>query len=990
MDEDKEASKADRSIIEKQPNLRFAYIVIHYPCRVIGVFGLILICVMIADIFGFKFDDGQSSHTYFIKGEPEVDKMDAITLAQRGIAEAIDIQTAVQTQSIEDFALVIMFKTKDNSNLLNVDNLKFISDMTMKISETDVNKYNKLCLKSESDGSWPDCSIGSIWDPLVTWYNDNNGNVTQTELDTWLNDINTDDDSKESYWNCFEEGFSNSLSSKYYRGFWSFGLPYPDIDITTSSYINKDDQFDKQAQHYNDYIDPIYQDMQLKTHNDNIEIVIFGFQVRNLQMNRLVSAGVSFSVFSIITVILLMWLHLRSLFLAIASIFQIIIGFPFAFFVYRWIAQITYFDTMSTLVIFLILGIGADDVFVFVDAWRQSVTLVGDDIVDRMSFTYRRASKAMIITTGTTFFAFIATGLSPIIPISAFGFWAACVVLMNYVMVITLFPAILSLWYQYIKDKERCCCKKNKDLDSKEDNDEDGRANVTDADMLYRTEDSVVQELLTSNAHCVERFFRDKWFWFISKAKWVLIVVSLILIGLSSWKTSEMSPLSKQEEFFPADHYMEKQLTWQSKFYAGAATEKTQLRMVWGLEKDLDKTDMVYWDVDSWGNVKYDTNFDISPIVAQEHILYVCDNLLNDLREELYETDDYFKCFMHDFKDYGESYNLTFPFVFSDQKREYLDLFEEWLTQDSIGKTYVANGLVGYIETTNELRFVLIDTKIQSNGFDSFENKQKDLDRWEARMNEYNNIAVQNGANTVSKGFQASTFSWGWIATDRGFVRSAVQGIGIALPLAFLSLLISTQNVIVSIFAILAIVGIVVSEVALMVLQGWELGISESIAIVMMIGFSVDYVVHLGNSYIECEISGQRDIRTIWALYTMAISVVFGALTTFGSGFWLIWPEMMFFKKFGFLIMTVVALSLYYSLVFFMSLLAALGPKDKQGYCPIWKCINPCCNYCSRACESCKLNLCAPINKENIKLQDQSGVELQLKEKSKNDENNDA
>lgn len=36
-----------------------------------------------------------------------------------------------------------------------------------------------------------------------------------------------------------------------------------------------------------------------------------------------------------------------------------------------------------------------------------------------------------------------------------------------------------------------------------------------------------------------------------------------------------------------------------------------------------------------------------------------------------------------------------------------------------------------------------------------------------------------------------------------------------------------------------------------MYLSGWELGVAESITIVILIGFSVDYVVHLANHYVE-------------------------------------------------------------------------------------------------------------------------------------------
>lgn len=63
--------------------------------------------------------------------------------------------------------------------------------------------------------------------------------------------------------------------------------------------------------------------------------------------------------------------------------------------------------------------------------------------------------------------------------------------------------------------------------------------------------------------------------------------------------------------------------------------------------------------------------------------------------------------------------------------------------------------------------------------------------------------------------------------------------------------MISTFNVVMSLYSVFCITGIVVSVVSVMHFSGWTLGITESITIVILIGFSVDYVVHLANHYVE-------------------------------------------------------------------------------------------------------------------------------------------
>ena len=87
------------------------------------------------------------------------------------------------------------------------------------------------------------------------------------------------------------------------------------------------------------------------------------------------------------------------------------------------------------------------------------------------------------------------------------------------------------------------------------------------------------------------------------------------------------------------------------------------------------------------------------------------------------------------------------------------------------------------------------------------------------------------------------------MATEKAFVTSAIQGIFISMGFAFLVLLISTRNLLIAIFSITSVTFVIVNTVAVMVYSGWELGVAESIAIVILIGLAVDYVIHLACDY---------------------------------------------------------------------------------------------------------------------------------------------
>ena len=117
----------------------------------------------------------------------------------------------------------------------------------------------------------------------------------------------------------------------------------------------------------------VHFDMQIdkNNQNDDMEIVIYSGPLRDPQFDTLISDGILFAIGSGVTVFLFLFWHLKSLFLSTFALINILLSFPLAYFIFRFIGQVTYFDTMCILVVFLILGIGADGIFVFVDAWKQ-------------------------------------------------------------------------------------------------------------------------------------------------------------------------------------------------------------------------------------------------------------------------------------------------------------------------------------------------------------------------------------------------------------------------------------------------------------------------------------------------------------------------------------------------------------------------------------------------------------------------------------------
>ena len=86
-------------------------------------------------------------------------------------------------------------------------------------------------------------------------------------------------------------------------------------------------------------------------------------------------------------------------------------------------------------------------------------------------------------------------------------------------------------------------------------------------------------------------------------------------------------------------------------------------------------------------------------------------------------------------------------------------------------------------------------------------------DDWDSCVDDNfnDNLDCPNG---IDNAYQSS-LRWCWMRTNAEFILSAFQGIDIALPLAFVVLIVSTRNWIMTIYATLDIVGVMVCELGI-------------------------------------------------------------------------------------------------------------------------------------------------------------------------------
>ena len=160
---------------------------------------------------------------------------------------------------------------------------------------------------------------------------------------------------------------------------------------------------------------------------------------------------------------LLTWIHTRSLGLASASIFGVVMTFPLAYCVYRLVLQVKWFGILNLVALFVVLGIGADDTFVLSDAWTQSAAYFrSDDLQSRMEYTLRKSFRSILTTSVTSAAAFFANVISDIPPLRLFGILIGSMVVFDFLITVTFLPAVLVCVYRCTPRNTWCFCIKRR------------------------------------------------------------------------------------------------------------------------------------------------------------------------------------------------------------------------------------------------------------------------------------------------------------------------------------------------------------------------------------------------------------------------------------------------------------------------------------------------------------------------------------------------
>lgn len=224
---------------------------------------------------------------------------------------------------------------------------------------------------------------------------------------------------------------------------------------------------------------------------------------------------------------------LQSITIALLSILMIAFSFSFTALIYQGFFGVDYFSALHQLAIFIILGISADNIFVFSDAWRQSTSMrsIKHSLELRMAYTWVRAAKAIAITSSTTAVAFLANYFSNLMPIRSFGLYASILVPVNYLFVCLFFPAIL-LYHDLVIVPKYGRWSKKEEIQETEAQKQERLSKLSEEDREY------------DGLGPLNRFFGTTWDRFIFKFRWVIILAGLAFAAFSLNRARQISKLT--------------------------------------------------------------------------------------------------------------------------------------------------------------------------------------------------------------------------------------------------------------------------------------------------------------------------------------------------------------------------------------------------------------------------------------------------------------
>ncbi|KAI7799776.1 protein dispatched homolog 1 [Triplophysa rosa] len=670
-----------------------------------------------------------------------------------------------------------------------------------------------------------------------------------------------------------------------------------------------------------------------------------------------------YPIIAIFIVLVVMCVYTRSMFITLMTMFAIISSLTVSYFLYRVVFSFDFFPFMNLTALIILVGIGADDAFVLCDVWNYTkFDKPNSELSETVSVTLQHAALSMFVTSFTTSAAFYANYVSNITAIRCFGVYAGTAILVNYILMVTWLPAVVVLHERYLVNLFTCSRSQH---------------HQTNGTVKFWTSlCQMVNRCLLAISEASRIFFEKVLPCVVIKLRylWLLWFLAMTVGGVYVVCVNPKMKLPSLElsefQVFRSSHPFERyDAEYKKLFMFERVNHGEDLHMpitiIWGVTP-IDNGDPL--NPKNKGKLTLDTTFNIASPASQVWILNFCQKLRNQSFVFQSKEQDFTSCFMETFKQWMENQDCddapvypccsqsTFPYrqdVFElCIKRAIMELDRSTiyhLDSKTPGPRFDINDTIRAIvlEFQSTYHFTL--------AYEKMHQFYKEVDFW-----------IQEELREAPEGL-----GYGWFVSNLEFydLQDSLSGgtliaMALSVVVAFSVMLLTTWNIVISLYAIISIAGTIFVTVGSLVLLGWELNVLESVTISVAVGLSVDFAVHYGVAY-RLAPEPDREGKVIFSLSRMGSAIAMAALTTFVAGAMMMPSTVLAYTQLGTFLMLIMCISWAFATFFFQCMCRCLGPQGTCGQIPLPKKLR-CYAFADRALETQSNHAQGKLNKHSM------------------------
>ncbi|XP_041720847.1 protein dispatched homolog 1 [Coregonus clupeaformis] len=674
---------------------------------------------------------------------------------------------------------------------------------------------------------------------------------------------------------------------------------------------------------------------------------------------------------AIVIVLVVMCVYTRSVFITLMTMIAIISSLIVSYFLYRMVFDFEFFPFMNLTALIILVGIGADDAFVLCDVWNYTkFDKPNAELSETVSITLQHAALSMFVTSFTTAAAFYANYVSNITAIRCFGVYAGTAILVNYILMVTWLPAVVVLHERYLPNIFTC---------SKPPHQQTGFCTRT----LWANLCQKANKCLFTVSEASRIFFEKVLPCIVIKLRylWLFCFLAFTVGGayvvcvnpkmkLPSLELSEFKVFRSSHPFERYDAEYKKLFMFE-RVHHGEDLHMP-ITIIWGVTP-VDNGDPL--NPKNKGKLMLDKTFNIASPASQLWILNFCQKLRNQSFVFQSEEQDFTSCFIETFKQWMENRDCEEASVYpccSQSTFPYKqDVFELCIKRaimelDRSTSFHLDSKTPGpRFDINDTIRAIVLEFKstyLFTLAYEKMHQFYHEVDTW-----------IQEELKNAPDGL-----SYGWFVSNLEFYDlqdSLSDGTLIAMALsvvvAFVVMLLTTWNIIISLYAILSIAGTIFVTVGSLVLLGWELNVLESVTISVAVGLSVDFAVHYGVAY-RLAPEPDREGKVVFSLGRMGSAIAMAALTTFVAGAMMMPSTVLAYTQLGTFMMLIMCISWAFATFFFQCMCRCLGPQGTCGQIPLPK------RFQCQAFKEGTTNVPSPQGKHGTKYQlDSRGGEVE-------------